>query len=1576
MASAHTSETAIDEPAQIEDRRNALASVQQVAPPDPAPGETLPFCEEDRTQAERLPTPTPSQRLAPESDPRVGNSTGALRDEVMEESPRPYQMELLEAAKRGNIVAYLETGAGKTLIAALLIKHVLETADVSKAVVFIADRVPLVIQQCRYIQRVIKKAGRVGVYYGDLGIDTWGEERWSEELANKRVMCMTAQVFLNALRHGVIDFETVALLVFDEAHHATKSHPFNTIMHEFYFPGLKAGLSPPPRVFGMTASPIKVKGATQEFCFCQNSIDSLQRNLQARVVVVSSVAQRDVDAWAANPDEFIVRYSSDDITFPDAVEPETLGPALDAVEFEVGECATTYLRNCFERSQTDSPGASSIPTNVARNITDKTRKLLELLIDECKRWRALPTTDTAFRCIVFVQRRAVAVALAWVINNAFADLDDVCLRARAVLGVHNTWSATPAAFRMTHPQQAEVLAEFRNGEFGVMVATSVVEEGLDVPSCGLVVMYNTVSTPKAYIQSRGRARHAMSRYVMLIPGSGLAAVFASQCIQQAKDGTEIMVRAVREGGNLNLDDHINLGAPVDLLGSESALPDESFLSSRTTRARVSASAALNLVYAYCSSLPRDKYMIADGAWQPHFKVEPDGTGCFLCTVELPTICPVRKGHCKVPQSSHIKAKRLAALDAYKSLYEIGAVDEHLFPRDYSSRYREVEVDPAQSEALKALGVSPSSSRDARAVNKASKRLRSCKVKQPSVLLWDTRTFSQSDEKSNPAFLYEILPDQSFPEDSFMDSVAGPCRYGIITKHAVEKDDLVALQPPTGCSLFTLALLRRIAISEEQEGILRRYSQSLYNVLLDIGFSAQRKVQEGGRSAEEGLDVDGENTGENITDDAAKTLSSEPLELDGEIEGSLGTREAPFRPGFFLAPLFESSSVEAAIPKTAPDLLDWQAMSDLIAFCETTWSDTSYGPSAAEDPHALQFRLVRSRHDIRTRLYFTGPLNLSLTASSPCAEAFGHSRFRTFLEYYQYRHGMHICDVNQPLLEGYSRQRIGRRLGGRKVFYLVPELCRSVPLSPWAAYYAALLPFWQSFLAVQAFRRKLDVHNTITFSDFAPALQPRRSSAHTAGVNYERLEFIGDAALKALASIATFQNRPFDHEGLLSSARDKAICNSFLCDLSQVLRAYDVVAMTGNSVKLKSWPWFLATPQECVLVMSEKLLADCLEALIGVHLVCGGFRFAEKFVADVGILQEVFPSVGRTSSLCQQHMCDGAEDIRLSSPHLGEVERILGYEFKRRELLLEALTHASYTKSKVMSYQRLEFLGDAVVGFLILDGFYRKYTQFAPAELTFLREPALSNELFGRVVIEHGLQRYLWYSSKSLKRDIDEVTSLLSTERDGVDAVAKVAMPKVLGDLLESLIGAIVVDQGMDVAGLDVIVDRLLGGALQRFANPETLARHPVTKIAHTLQAKFNETAVFRFACVDNASESAENLLPGRREAFALGQFRAGEVSRRPAIRCTVLANGVELASAIGPNRRKAKCGAAIAALEVVNGLDDATLKRMCRVNGLPRPLSPTDEPIASWQDAKDPRPNPMRGPTAVITGPTFDEAME
>ncbi|KAK4275875.1 hypothetical protein QN277_018889 [Acacia crassicarpa] len=144
-----------------------------------------------------------------------------------------------------------------------------------------------------------------------------------------------------------------------------------------------------------------------------------------------------------------------------------------------------------------------------------------------------------------------------------------------------------------------------------------------------------------------------------------------------------------------------------------------------------------------------------------------------------------------------------------------------------------------------------------------------------------------------------------------------------------------------------------------------------------------------------------------------------------------------------------------------------------------------------------------------------------------------------------------------------------------------------------------------------------------------------------------------------------------------------------------------------------------------------------------------------------------------------------------------VEEIVGYCFRRKKLLEEALTHSSFSES--FNYERLEFAGDAVLGLATTNHLLRVYPYLDPGKLSLLRAANVSTERLARVALRKGLVRYIRHNAPSLVDKVREFVEVVSQEEDGlVTYGGSVKAPKVLADIVESVAAAVYVDVNYDL----------------------------------------------------------------------------------------------------------------------------------------------------------------------------------
>lgn len=1472
--------------------------------------------------------------------------------------PRGYQIELYERACRENIIAYVETGSGKTLVAALLIKKILTDLDAlpplhndqnvdpsnnqhvniptppklpgpfekslqpaapnQKIAVFLVHRVPLVPQQAKVIKEVLQSDGCVGMYYGEKNVDNWSSSKWARNLCTKKVLVMTAQIFLNLLRHGFIDMRNVAILILDEVHHATKSHPYRRLFLEFYHTIPKHESR--PHVFGMTATPVKAKASAKSEQPCLKAFAALEATLDATVVTVSPESQSEVEVMVPKPEEFIITYQSkstvEDTELETRDEFEASESAAEVIALMAaseanGESAKlpshvqegvlhfaeiNLVRNLKKRLGLQAAiyfarqlcflnkinAEQTVAKLVAESIESERKSgglpsnvlsLLDVLFSEYRRSRSSSSSHSSsnhknrnelFRCIVFVQERISALTLAWLINHVFGQLNCTELSARSIVGAQSAESHV----RMSQSKQNSIIKDFRDGNFGILVATNVVEEGLDVPACRLVVAFDSVMSPTAYVQGRGRARKRGARYIVFLEEDSLQHYLA---LYYAREGAKLMKDVANGEGCPEAERELCRKK----LFEESVMTERK-LYSRTTRARVGATEAVNLLHRYCFMKSAE---LGDIPFQkPCYLPKESPEGCTAIVTMHPRI-PIDSGICSVPQCNPAIAKRYAALDAYTKLYQIGEVDEYLLPKRPARSKRVLHVIKPRSD----LGVRIQVQRREQKAHsemqpkasKKDKRLRVCRIAHPGPLQvkladvpsenlepslnpingagndygglekFESRRITIAEKAScSSLFMYSIRLDHDVKSSSWY-RPEDDGTFGLLLREKVLIEDLSAIRCPFGQDLLTLSYEGSIPWTESYQ---------------KTGYKYCRYMQ---------------------------------LCLRGRCPGSIAAQEIEQREygssistGFLLLPLMKIYDSGSPI---AYDI-DWGSIQQLLSL------DWRSGNRAIAQE--LQRALVCSDHENCERVYLSSELDEQIKAKSS-SRGYLNTAYRSFKQYFAEKHSTPLEDENQSMLatcnplDMFSRTSVS-------TFMLPPETCRLIPLSPMACYIASVLPTWQTFLALRnCWRRNRIESNPIEFLAFARALQPNVNNVSKGCVDlsYERLEFLGDAVLKVINSMVSFVQTPEESEGRLSDSRDREVCNKNLADYAIESKIQDCVAFSGVSQKAKAWPWFWGAQQNKCVEISEKVLADCVESIIGVQYLHGGIELATEFLDLLTLTKGACEVLGivkggkkRENGRINVHLpVMGTGDKRYESAFVKEVEEIIGYQFVNKNHLVVALTHGSYLNGRITSYQRYEYLGDAIVGFLLLSHFFDKYPKLSPGELTSLRGPALSNDLFARVIVSWGIHKRFWFECPPLVTEIRKFEELVANEDDEEDVCKTITVPKVLGDLLESIIGAVVVDKGMRFDGVKEIVLRLMESELERFANPDKFKHNPVSEMVRMVQKLYNTHPTYHY-------------LDGARDVVKI---------------CSIEVDKREIGRGTGPTRRVAKHKAAIEGLKVL-----------------------------------------------------------
>jgi len=461
---------------------------------------------------------------------------------------RHYQRTIALACVKRSTLVVLPTGLGKTVIALLAIAETLRTKR--GKILFMAPTKPLVEQHARFLKRHLI-AEPPAVFTGEVP-----PEKRKELWRKNQIITATPQVISNDLVSGQIDLNEVSLIVFDEAHRAVGDYAYVFIGERYR--KVKDG-----HALGMTASPGNDSAKILEVCENLNIegveirhdydpdvvkhihdiyirwmevevpkemakvIEHLRKGFEEQVaklrkhgylrkgmVTTSALlaAQREIQGSLRTGSKSSAAYSA----VTTVAIAMTLNQALERAETQ----GVAALKAYFERMRTKA---------LSKNATKASRQAI-----------ALPKVQMAMKAVKGLEAAKVeSPKLEKVKKIVVAQLNQKA-DSRIIVFTHYRDTSElvtdalgkieivrPARFvgqaskgsdkGMRQKEQVEMIDLFKAGEYNVLVATSVAEEGLDIPSTDLVVFYEPVPSEIRTIQRRGRTgRRRTGKVVILI----------------------------------------------------------------------------------------------------------------------------------------------------------------------------------------------------------------------------------------------------------------------------------------------------------------------------------------------------------------------------------------------------------------------------------------------------------------------------------------------------------------------------------------------------------------------------------------------------------------------------------------------------------------------------------------------------------------------------------------------------------------------------------------------------------------------------------------------------------------------------------------------------------------------------------------------------------------------------------------------------------------------------------------------------------------------------------------------------
>ncbi|KAG6006832.1 hypothetical protein E4U21_006639 [Claviceps maximensis] len=1490
------------------------------------------------------------------------------RSKTIINSPRQYQLDLFERAKETNTIVVLDTGqfglfhiclflcfvlqrliytsgSGKTLIAALLLRHIIDgelqrRADgkPEKTAFFLVDKVVLCLQQYKVLSENLNYP--IGIFHGSITSNLKTKEDWDAQIRENMVIVCTAQILLDLLGNGLISMNRINLLIFDEAHHTKKSHPYARIVRDHYL-GMKKER---PRILGMTASPVdskskdlKVAALELEATLCSKIATisdealakwSQKRQQFERVVYYPPIlppTQARTDLWkrlsailglmtdfsghldaAQDISSILGPWCADqywNILFhPCEVSQQhtvvrqvgRLGQADELLELLADEDWYTGLEE--DHIATEVAKASKITldyikqrpnTNIdAINFSSKFLALHDILRDAF-------SVDETKRCIVFVQKRYIAFLL----SDVFAQ-PGVTIQNMVCSYVVGSQKASSSIAKMSVRDQPQTLLRFKKGEINCLFATQVAEEGIDVPECDLIIRFDLCESAIQYIQSRGRARQAKSTFINMVEEGNMKQ--KRKLLEASRDA--ILLR--RFVSVLSTDRKVADLAPAPDDVERQGKPGRVFHIPETG-AQLSFDSSLQVLAKFVLSL-------SDSAEaHPEYVITPTHTGRrFVATVLLPDSSPVKMFR-GMPQRSKILARGSAAFEACIDMINRKFINGNL--------------QPILRKRLPSM-------RNARLALSPNKRA-------------EYKMRIKSDRWSQTG-----RPSELFAVIISLDNAVIPGKYGrslcLLTRFS--------LPQITPAELF-VNRAEKTSAALIQCGTTLKISDTEFAVLA------------------------------NFTMTMFKDVFSKEYDCTDE--------DLPY----FIAPcvsLVFDTTMDAVDPRS---VVDWRLLGDVLA-AEINAISADNGSHV----DIFQNKLITDPWD-GSRKFFTKTVNTALRPFDPVPASAPKPKSRSYL-----RAEQNIAEYSNSLSLS-ARRRMNwnpqqpvynaELLPLRRNFLCAPvgeesEICQDcciileplvvskvkVPLFPisdslylwqrnprkltkWSAKIPVDVVVTALALPVIMYRIdsilvSVDACRFVLDMDIKPSLALEaftKDSSNTdehgqqqiefqpgMGNNYERLEFLGDTFLKTATTIALFTRLPNTTEFEYHVERMVLICNQNLFNnaVDRHLEEY----IRSKAFDRRTWYPDLtlkkgkASKREVSHSLANKSIADVCEAVIGAAYMSqppGTMDLAVKAVTKMVLSKN--HTMTRFSDYYDYYNDHGLPEWQSAAPTASEnfaadkIDARIGYRFNSPKLLRSACKHPSYPyEPAIPHYQRLEFLGDALLDLAAVDYLFVTFPKADPQWLTEHKMAMVSNHFFACLCVELGLHRHLLTTSSSMfgsitqfARQFEEAKIESCSPKEGSNGgqpgpdfwVNLTRAPKALSDVLEAVVGAMFVDSKYNYQVVQDFFDRLI----RPYFEQEDMSRYDtysagnaVTVLTKLMQDVF-QCRSWRL-CVAPVPYGTETGASALTEENAV---------------CAMMVHGEAVDSRIGANGREAKVAVATRALQLVQDMDrDAFRARM------------------------------------------------
>lgn len=527
---------------------------------------------------------------------------------------RDYQVNIMNDAYGSNTLVVLPTALGKTIIGVMIAAKYLDEFPKSKILV-LAPTKPLVMQHCESFTDFFTEDIKCSMIIGGSN-----PLKRALEVIHSDIIFSTPQIIKNDLALGSYNLRDFSLVIFDEAHKARKNYAYTFVAEEYMKTGKK------PFILGLTASPGKDKDVINELiqvlkiekvCFKTHEDEDVREyifpidtyiervNLPLEVVEVQILLKKAIQQVI---DYFIdqkIIPIKDYVSKADFIKLNTDFRAYDLygedyTEYSFQEVPYILKSNPLNRFAYVSMAISGIyllhmeeilTSQTPKMFTDYCEKIMERVnngsksakrivnskyykeyvlqqipilkkIESPKIERVTKLVLEQFaekkdsKIIIFTQFRDMAA----IIKDKLIQLRNPDIRPERFVGQFCKENDPGLSQKM----QQEIIKIFKNQNINVLVATSIAEEGLDIPNVDAVIFYEPVPSEIRLIQRRGRTgRHSQGKCYIICANETIDDVYLKVAFKKE----EIMHRTLVSDDELEIITNINRNC-------EDFVPDE------------------------------------------------------------------------------------------------------------------------------------------------------------------------------------------------------------------------------------------------------------------------------------------------------------------------------------------------------------------------------------------------------------------------------------------------------------------------------------------------------------------------------------------------------------------------------------------------------------------------------------------------------------------------------------------------------------------------------------------------------------------------------------------------------------------------------------------------------------------------------------------------------------------------------------------------------------------------------------------------------------------------------------------